>query len=484
MSATSESRMLSRSGIFHRLGGLLSDVSSTYSTDSQNAFFTDQTSSVNSEFIHFDTSFASLTYRQDLSNVEHVHIRCRPASSFDASAHLNLCDAVLGLFPDTDFSAAYSEQPVLIRGVNERRHRRIKVGDWLLAINGNRLNYNNLDQILSKYRSTRKVRLTIRRAETYTSTFSSSLQPPITLPTIEEKKLSIPESIDCIHSILYYEKKVNQGFKLLYQYPVQKDIFFAAGGVFPTLTQLMHDMNAHDSVLRSVSIKLDEQIIPICVSTDDNIHYLIIIYPQNQQIHVQLLERYTKQIVHLIKFLFGSIDRALFFFQQSIAYFFDILFYRLYHLRIIEEFFLRQFSDNGLCPKFLLNNQQLIINIDGLLNQFECQHLNQCSNENDFITNRYRRLFFTQGSVLFYRHYLLLTHLSNKLTTDIYYFLLHYGHLNFNRYLFDSWHLLLFKEIFPNEIESKQRTFLLVCCQGDLTLAIVLENQYEKNELK
>jgi hypothetical protein len=70
------------------------------------------------------------------------------------------------------------------------------------------------------------------------------------LPSIEEKRITLPEQIDCIHSVLYYQKRANQGFKLLYQHPSQKDIFFAAGGVFPTLTQLMHDMNEQDSLLR------------------------------------------------------------------------------------------------------------------------------------------------------------------------------------------------------------------------------------------
>lgn len=251
MSTTAQSMMLSRSGVFHRLGSLLSDVSSTHSCDTQISFFTDQALPTNNDIIDFDTSFAHLSYVQDLSTIEHIHIRCRPASSFDSSIHTGLCEAVLGIFPDTNSSTSSStEQPVLVRGVIERRHRRIKVGDWLLAINGNRINWLNLDEILSKFRSTRKVRLTIRHPDNYHSTFSSSLQPPIILPSIEEKKISIPEQIDCIHSVLYYEKRVNQGFKLLYQQPSQKDIFFAAGGVFPTLTQLMHDMNEHDSLLR------------------------------------------------------------------------------------------------------------------------------------------------------------------------------------------------------------------------------------------
>jgi hypothetical protein len=252
MSITIEPTVLSRSGIFHRLGSLLSDVSSINSPESQIPYFIDQTTSSNNDIIHFDTSFAHLSYRQDLSTIEHIHIRCRPASSFDSSIHTSLCEAVLGIFPDTSSSTSSlsTEQPVIVRGVIEQRHRRIKVGDWLLAINGNRINWLNLDEILSKYRSIRKVRLTIRHPDTYNSTFSSSLQPPIILPTIEEKKITIPEQIDFIHSVLYYEKKANQGFKLLYQQPIQKDIFFAAGGVFPTLTQLMHDMNEHDSLLR------------------------------------------------------------------------------------------------------------------------------------------------------------------------------------------------------------------------------------------
>jgi hypothetical protein len=250
MAAITEPTVLSRSGVYHRLGSLLSDVSNGNSSELQSTPLIEEARTSDNGIIHFDTSFGHLSYRQDLLTIEHVHIRCRSVTSFDASIHTSLCEVVLGIFPDTCSSISAHEQPIIVRGVIERRHRRIKVGDWLLAINGNRLNWNNLSDILSKYHSTRKVRLTIRHPIIYNSTFSSSLQPPIILPSIKEKKLSLPEPIDCIHAILYYEKRAEQGFKLLYQQPAQKDIFFACGGLFPTLTQLMHDMNQHDSLLR------------------------------------------------------------------------------------------------------------------------------------------------------------------------------------------------------------------------------------------
>ncbi|CAF4053729.1 unnamed protein product, partial [Adineta steineri] len=147
MSASVESTVLSRSGVFHRLSNLLTDVSSVNSSELQYPYFSDQTQITNNEIIHIDTPFAHLSYRQDLSLIEHIHIRCRPASSFDASIHTSLCEVVLGIFPDTSSSI---EQPVIVRGVIERRHRRIKVGDWLLAINGNRINWLHLNDVLSK----------------------------------------------------------------------------------------------------------------------------------------------------------------------------------------------------------------------------------------------------------------------------------------------------------------------------------------------
>ncbi|CAF4059813.1 unnamed protein product [Rotaria sordida] len=501
MSTTADTKVLSRSFVFHRLENLLSDVSSVNSSEIQIPFTIDPTTTTNNEIINFDTSFAHLSYRQDLSNVEHVHFRCRPASSFNSSIHTSLCEAVLGIFPDTSSSTSSSTilPPVLVRGVVERRHRRIKVGDWLLAINETPINWININDILPKYHSSRKLRLTIRHPDNYNSTFSSSLQSPIMLPSIEEKKLSIPEQIDCIHAILYYEKRVNQGFKLLYQQPAQKDIFFAAGGVFPTLTQLMYDMNEHDSLFRSISIKLAEQIIPVCVTSDDNIHYLIIIYPPIKNLHMCLLEQHTRHMMRLITFLFGSIYRGLFYYQESIEYFFDIFFYRLHclsssssssinsspilkNVRLLDEFLPAQFNDYGTCPKLNLNDQQLLYNINYLLNQLECQNFNQCSNENDFIINRYRRIFFLNGSVLFHRIHLLISHLSNETTIDIYRFLIHYGHLNMSQFYYDTWHLLLFKEIFLSDYESKQRSFLIVCSQGELTLAVLIQSEYEKND--
>ncbi|CAF1238332.1 unnamed protein product [Adineta ricciae] len=497
MSTYAQPTVLSRSGVFHRLGSLLTDVSSINSLEYQIPFSTDQT--INNDIIDFETSFAQLSYRQDLSTIEHVHIRCRPASSFDPSIHTSLCEVVLGLYPDTNLSASSSsasEQPVIVRGVIERRHRRIKVGDWLLAINGNRVDCLNLNDILSKYSSTRKVRLTVRHPEIFNSKFSLLPPPPTILSPVEEKKLSLPEQIECIHSILYYQKKPNEGFELLFQHPSQKDIFFAVGCVFPTLLQVMHDMNEQDSLLRSVSIKLSEQLVPVCIASDDNVYYLIIIYPPIENLHICLLEQHTGQMIRLINFLFGSIYDGLFMYTESIQYFFDIFFYRLNHLlsssansspvlknlRLIDEFLPAQFGNNGTCPTLMLNNQQLLINIDCLLNQLECQRFNECPNEDDVIINRYRRSFFLNGSILFHRSYLLISHLSNELTSDIYRFLLHYGHLNVAQFPCETGQLLLFKEIYPTTSESKSRYFLVVCTHGELTLAVIIETEYERHD--
>jgi hypothetical protein len=203
-------------------------------------------------------------------------------------------------------------------------------------------------------------------------------------------------------------------------------------------------------------------------------------------------------MIRLINFLFGSIHRGLFLYKESIEYFFDIFFYRLNHfsspsinssfilknLRLIDEFLPAQFNDYSTCPKLILNNQQLLINIDGLLNQLECQSLNECSNENDHITNRYRRIFFLNGSILFHRIHLLISHLSNELTNDIYRFLIHYGHLHMTQFYSDTWQLLLFKEIFPTGYESQHRSFLIVCSLSELTLAVIIESEYEKNDFK
>jgi hypothetical protein len=244
-----EASMLSRSAVFERLGSLLSDVSTNGASTSSIA-----NPMTDASIIEFDSSFAHVIYRQDLSTIEHVHIRCCSVATFDASLHTSLCEAVLGIYPDTSSSRTSSNLPVLVRGVIERRHRRIKAGDWLLAINDKHLHWYNLNDTLSKYHSTRKIRLTIRHPISYQSTCSLPFQTLFVLPKINEKRVSLPTTIDCIHAVLYYEKQPDYGFKLLYQQPKQKDIFFAVGGLFPTLTQLMHDMNEHDSPLRRFDI--------------------------------------------------------------------------------------------------------------------------------------------------------------------------------------------------------------------------------------
>ena len=249
MATLTERSVLSRSGVFQKLTNILSDVSSNFSSEQPLNSSRDSEATENS-IVQYETAFAHLSFRQDLSTLEHIHIRCRPATSFDPTLHTSLCEAVLGIYPDTCVSDPTNPSPILVRGVVEHRHRRIKAGDWLLAINGTRVNWNNFHDFLSKYRSSRKIRLTIRHPISNDSGFSSSLQPNFELNSIDEKLITVPETLDFIHAVLFYEKHVDMGFRLLYQQPSQKDIFFAAGGLFPTLTQLMHDMNENDSLLR------------------------------------------------------------------------------------------------------------------------------------------------------------------------------------------------------------------------------------------
>ena len=241
------------------------------------------------------------------------------------------------------------------------------------------------------------------------------------------------------------------------------------------------------SILFSITINSNEQTIHVCVTTDDNIHYLILIYPPIQNLHVCLLEQQTRHLIHLIKFLFNSIHQAISSYSESIKYFFNIFFYRLYDLSLtnsslIDELLPVQFNDYGTSPKLNLNDQQLLFNIDNLLNQLECQEFNQCSNEYDYVINRYRRIFFVHGCILFHHIYLLTSHVSNEITNDIYRFLNHYGHLNIKERNVDTCYLLLFKEIFPHDYASKQRLYVIVCSQGDLTLAVIIQNEYEKYE--
>lgn len=213
-------------------------------------------------------------------------------------------------------------------------------------------------------------------------------------------------------------------------------------------------------------------------------------------LHVQLLEQHTKQMIRLIQFLFGSIVYGLNYFSESMDYFFQIFFYRLNHLttessttlksiRLIDEFLPAQFNQFGSCPKLIISDQTIQIHLDKLLNQLDCQNLNECENENEKISNRYRRIFFVRGSVLFYQQHLVLDHLSTDLTVDIYRYLLHYGHLNLTQQIpNDTWQLLLFKQIFPQGLDAKKRSFLYVCCQNVLTLAVIVDLEHDTRDFQ
>ena len=231
------------------------------------------------------------------------------------------------------------------------------------------------------------------------------------------------------------------------------------------------------------------------MGSDDSEHYLVIVYPPMANLQLCLLERHTKQLIRLIQFLFGSIAHGLRQFGESMDYFFQIFFYRLSQLvvessptlrsiRLIDEFLPAQFNSFGACPKLIIADQSVQIRIDHLLNQLECQNLNECANDDEAISNRYRRVFLVRGAVLFHQQHLVLDHLSTDLTIDIYRYLLHYGHLNLTQISSDTWQLLLFKQIFPQGLDARKRSFLYVCCQNALTLAVLVDLEHDTRELQ
>lgn len=231
----------------------------------------------------------------------------------------------------------------------------------------------------------------------------------------------------------------------------------------------------------------------ICVvhDHDDNL-YMILVYPPNDNINLSILEKQTEQINRLIRFLFGSMRSGITSYPQSIEYFFQIFFYRFFHLnenstsilkhiRLVDEIFPAQLDVNGACPKIFIHDKKLLMYIDSILNQLECQQINTCSNDEFHVQNRYRRYFFVVGSALFYRFYVVTSHLNNQTTVDIYRFLCHYGYLSISQISQDQWQCLLFKEVFlEKNIHTRRRSFIIVCCQRDLILAVLIETEYEQ----
>ncbi|CAF0885036.1 unnamed protein product [Didymodactylos carnosus] len=505
-----DSAALSRTGIYSTLGNLLSDISSIESDNivNQENFHQDTAqafASSKSGRVYFETENAVITYENDLSSIEHIHIRCKPASTFDRAIHFNLSEAVLGIYPIySKIKNPTEEEYVLVRGIDPLRaagsSRRIKVGDWLVAINGISLTSKNFNRILSKLNVSKTLRLTIRHPINYRSKFSLSEKfnvkptPTITSTTLEQLTHDAAD-IDFLHCAMYYgrqkqttenDEEETKAFELLYQQPTQKDIFLAANGLFPTLIMLTKDMNNNDSNnLRSVTINACEQELNVCITSDTNDYYLVIIYPP-LNISRHILEYITKNVSRLLQFLFGSIHQAFFPLNQNdesvlttssaVKHFFNLLFYRLYnmsspnvspilkHCRLSDELYIDQFE--GI-PKLLTLTDVQLTNVDSILNSLESQELNECSNE----INRFRRPSYVYGCVLFFQSLLVTSHLSKTITLDIYRFLIHYCHLKMRELRPRTTELLIYKEIFLTGTHS----FLIVFSLAEFTLAVVVQ---------
>ncbi|CAF1349267.1 unnamed protein product, partial [Didymodactylos carnosus] len=443
-----DSAALSRTGIYSTLGNLLSDISSIESDNivNQENFHQDTAqafASSKSGRVYFETENAVITYENDLSSIEHIHIRCKPASTFDRAIHFNLSEAVLGIYPIySKIKNPTEEEYVLVRGIDPLRaagsSRRIKVGDWLVAINGISLTSKNFNRILSKLNVSKTLRLTIRHPINYRSKFSLSEKfnvkptPTITSTTLEQLTHDAAD-IDFLHCAMYYgrqkqttenDEEETKAFELLYQQPTQKDIFLAANGLFPTLIMLTKDMNNNDSNnLRSI-------------------------------FSIESKRRISINYVKCCKT----------FFQFIILSFIPNVSPILKHCRLSDELYIDQFE--GI-PKLLTLTDVQLTNVDSILNSLESQELNECSNE----INRFRRPSYVYGCVLFFQSLLVTSHLSKTITLDIYRFLIHYCHLKMRELRPRTTELLIYKEIFLTGTHS----FLIVFSLAEFTLAVVVQ---------
>ena len=105
-----------------------------------------------------------------------VHLRVKPVDNalalnkaFDG---LNLCESLLGIYPNLAFDASSNENKVIVQGFRSRRMaykngQQLDIGDLLISINDIEVNSDNIEILLSAIRHTQTIKIIALSPVTY-----------------------------------------------------------------------------------------------------------------------------------------------------------------------------------------------------------------------------------------------------------------------------------------------------------------------------
>ncbi|XP_068126306.1 protein inturned isoform X2 [Hyperolius riggenbachi] len=385
------------------------------------------------------------------------------------------------------------------------RCQQIFIGDALAAVNDVEVHAENIERVLSCVPGPMQVKLTFETpvfdAQIPPLRLNYETQPPMNhlskLIWGEEHANHLQVLQDMPHIVMYLTLKLESDTskeeqEILYQYPVSEAShkLKSIRGLFLTLSDMLQ--NVSGSRIVSSSLILNKQLVHVSYWKESDRLFLISLPAERASLlH---LKNMTADLVRTLKFMYSSLDKA---FCQAenvprLDHFFSLVFQRVVRLSILNANPSHGPQYYEACSSHIVDNlpgvwwlslpEDVKMEIDTILSDLEALDFAELSED----YYEMRRLYMILGTCLFYKGYLLASHLPKEDLLDIALYCRHYCLLPLSSERIGQ--LVVWREVYPpchvekSRLPSKEeysepeaRYFLLIVGLKHFMLCSVLE---------
>lgn len=425
--------------------------------------------------------------------VKEIALSVDPAMRHKFGRRSTLCESMLGVstcpFPDGQRMMIANFVPNTFLA-NEKT---AKVGDWLRFINEHEINAENLDPILLSFEYPTDIILKLQRTSDEES-FNPSQNSTRKITSLEQLSdkgnLFFSESDvtdgNMVFSLMYLtmeglQEQGAEGQDVLYCFPPKdKNCLYTSRGSFLTLNSILTTPVFSSPTITTVQIKNQTYHISYTSFNED----LLLIAILSDYATVQETQMKTVEIIRYLEFSNRILPSC--FVQKNTAELNNIC-------KIITLNYQSRLKNSTLFKRALLEPhhvplpKEAQLRIDDALGEMESMDYREWNND----PLKSHREFFIIGSALYFKSYLLASHLPAADVCDIEAFIRTYGISKIlkNQNLKD---LIVWQEIYPKSVERGLnensrifgRWFLALIAKSQMLLAVILESRIDGSNTK
>ncbi|XP_050429615.1 protein inturned isoform X2 [Adelges cooleyi] len=354
--------------------------------------------------------------------------------------------------------------------------RIIKIGDWLKIINGKNVTASTLDEILSSISLPTTVRLVVQRvsASLVDMNKNVSLQLSNYLLSKKDNEEFTSELVKCPITALYL---LTDKSDAIYIFPNSSSVFNKIRGAFQTILHIVPQIVKHQ--VQSTSMLYNDQLVHVLFWTEGKGTLLFIV--PNAKLCLIYAKWTIANIVRNLCFCYKNLNSC---FTNtanfpSLDKYFSIVFSELLSINMYQNIVdlkkMKKYIPASMTIPLVRSMQ---MELDDILNEFEANYMYEDTRE--------PRPYIIIGTSVYYKEYLLSTHLNYEDHLDIHMFCQQKGlfHLLNTEYLE---RLIIFQQVHPSSSRSnysvsgsvytlpKAKWYLLLVGRGYNLLATLLE---------